>query len=363
MSDDTDDLGRIERDLDRTRSRLGGHLDQLQDRLSPGQVLDDLMGYFRGSEGAAFGQNLVESVKSNPLPAALTGIGLAWLMAANPRGGTTAAYQGASDSGRVRIYGSPAGSGGETYDAMMDRLRLAEQGVTRRAGEAEDAFSERLSDARGKVVGLTRDAAETAEAYGARVQEALGSARQGMADAAQRVKDSVTDGVSGAVTAAGNALSSVANSVGSGASQASRAVGQTGSNAFAAITDSPVLLGVLGLAAGALLGALIPQSEQEEQALGGIAGQARRTAEDLAKDGMERGTQVAQAVLEKGRESAEAHGLTGGKSAGELVDAALSGKLASDVKDMAAETMGKAEEAVRAEAGKIDPKPSPSKPG
>ena len=371
MSDNSAELGHIERDLDRTRSRLGSHLNELQDRLSPGQVLDDLMGYFRGSEGAAFGQNLVESVRANPLPAALTGIGLAWLMASNPRGGTPATYQGISAGGRVRIYGSDAG--GETYDAMMDRLHAAEREVTRRAGEAEDAFSERLNEARGTAMGLTRDAKETAEAYGARVQDALSSAKQAAVDAAQRVKDQVA----GAVSAAGNALSSAAESVGSSASsvarsvgdyagsaasQTRRAVGQTGRNALSTITDSPVLLGVLGLAAGALLGALVPQSEQEEQALGGIAGQARRTAEDLAKEGMERGTQVAQAVLEKGRESAEARGLAG-KSAGELVDAALSGKLASDAKEVAKETLDKAEDVVRKEAGKMDQKASPSKPG
>ena len=44
MADPTSDTGRIERDLDQTRSRLGSHLSELQGRLSPGQVLDDLMG-------------------------------------------------------------------------------------------------------------------------------------------------------------------------------------------------------------------------------------------------------------------------------------------------------------------------------
>lgn len=83
---DTSNPAHIERDLDETRSRLGNHLNELQDRLSPGQVLDDLMGYFRGSEGAAFGQNLVANIRANPMPAAITGIGLAWLMASNPRG-------------------------------------------------------------------------------------------------------------------------------------------------------------------------------------------------------------------------------------------------------------------------------------
>jgi hypothetical protein len=61
------ETGRIEHDLDQTRSRLGSHLNELQDRLSPGQLLDDLMGYFRGSEGAAFGRSLMDNVRGNTM--------------------------------------------------------------------------------------------------------------------------------------------------------------------------------------------------------------------------------------------------------------------------------------------------------
>ena len=128
---DTSNPARIERDLDETRSRLGNHLNELQDQLSPGQVLDDLMGYFRGSEGAAFGQNLVANIRANPMPAAITGIGLAWLMASNPRAGSTPAST--APSARLHHYGR------EDYSATMTRIREAEQGITRHSEEAEDA--------------------------------------------------------------------------------------------------------------------------------------------------------------------------------------------------------------------------------
>lgn len=88
MSDNMSDPAEIERSLDQTRSRLGSHLGELKNRLSPGQVLDDVMRYFRGSEGADFGRSLVANVRSNPLPAALTGVGLVWLMASSQRSST-----------------------------------------------------------------------------------------------------------------------------------------------------------------------------------------------------------------------------------------------------------------------------------
>ena len=115
LMSDTGNPARIERDLDETRSRLGTHLSELQDRLSPGQILDDLMGYFRSSEGAAFGQNLVANVRANPMPAAITGIGLAWLMASNPRAG--AVPPGSVSAAGLQHYGR------ENHAATMTRVQ------------------------------------------------------------------------------------------------------------------------------------------------------------------------------------------------------------------------------------------------
>ena len=123
MSPASSDPGQLERELDQARTRLDGHLSELQ-QLSPGQLLDDAMRYLRGAPSAAFGRNhqqslrrnpnppprprprpppprapaapafgrnLLQSGRGNPIPAAITGIGLTWLMASNPRPGTVQA--------------------------------------------------------------------------------------------------------------------------------------------------------------------------------------------------------------------------------------------------------------------------------
>ena len=361
---ETSDPRRIERDLDQTRSRLDGHLSELQQRLSPGQVLDDLMGYFRGSEGADFGRSLLENVRANPMPAALTGIGVAWLMAINPRAGTTAQAAAPAASGNVvRTYGGPRGFDQGGYDAMTTRVTAAEQGVLREHGEADHAYTARLDDARGQAIGLARHAQETTESFGQRIGDALASARQAIVGGAHDLRDQA----SGAAGSIGSAAQSAAQSVsgaaqraGGAAAQGGQAASQAGGNLVAMLADNPALLGAIGLAAGALLGALLPQSGQEEAALGGIAGQARDTARSLAQGAVDQGTHVAQAVLDKGRESAEAHGLTGGKSPGDLVDAALSGGLASDARQVATDVLRAGEDVVRKETlgqGRDDPAP------
>ena len=356
---DTSNPARIERDLDETRSRLGTHLNELQERLSPGQVLDDLMGYFRGSEGAAFGQNLVANIRANPMPAAITGIGLAWLMASGPRAGAPGVRPISSE--RLPHYGR------EDYGATMGRLREAEQGVTRHADEPEHAYSARLDVARGQAIGLARHAQETTESFSERVRDALAAAERAVSGTAHDIRDQVSgalEAVTGAIGSLGastrNAAQGAAGYAGGTLSHGGQAAGQLGGNMVAALTESPVLLGALGLAAGALLGALVPQSDQEEAALGGIARQARDAASSLASQGMEGGRHVAQAVADKAHESAQAHGLAAGKTPGQLLDAALSGELAGGAADVVKDVLQTGDEAVRNEVSQAGSQPGAS---
>ncbi|HEX2943956.1 MAG TPA: DUF3618 domain-containing protein, partial [Rhodopila sp.] len=198
---DTANPAHVERDLDETRSRLDTHLSQLQDRLSPGQVLDDLMAYFRGSEGAAFGRNLMDNVRDNPLPAALTGIGLAWLMASNPRPGATTSH-----SGKVRVHLHHYGR--EDYDTTMMRVREAEQGVQRQSDESDYAYSTRVDAARGQAIGLARHAQETAGSFGQRVRDALSAAQQSVSETAQNARDQAANAMNTAAGAVGSIGSS-----------------------------------------------------------------------------------------------------------------------------------------------------------
>ncbi len=85
----THDKGRssaaIERDVEKRRADLRGTLDQLRYRMTPGQVLDEAWQFARRSGGGSYVRNLGTSVRDNPLPVALVGAGIAWLMSG--RGG------------------------------------------------------------------------------------------------------------------------------------------------------------------------------------------------------------------------------------------------------------------------------------
>lgn len=71
----------IEREIAQDRRRIEDKIGAIQDKLSPGQLIDEALAYAKGHGGTEFASNLKSSAVSNPLPVALIGIGLAWLMA------------------------------------------------------------------------------------------------------------------------------------------------------------------------------------------------------------------------------------------------------------------------------------------
>jgi len=70
----------IEAEINAKRHRLADTIDQIQNRLSVGQLVDEALDYAKGSGGKDFLANLGRTVQNNPLPIALVGAGVAWLM-------------------------------------------------------------------------------------------------------------------------------------------------------------------------------------------------------------------------------------------------------------------------------------------
>lgn len=65
----------IEREIDETRARMDRTLDELEYRLSPGQVVSMAVQELTSGEPS----RLVEVIRRNPIPATMIGIGVLWL--------------------------------------------------------------------------------------------------------------------------------------------------------------------------------------------------------------------------------------------------------------------------------------------
>ncbi len=267
MSQETD---RLQERIQKDREEIGRTLDEIQDRLSMGRLLDQATGYMKSG-----GVNLADSARNNPLPLILTGIGLTWLI-------------GSSNSSDQRVRHSES----EDVASIMDEHRALHDAVTRahsdasaiRRGknESESAFQDKIAQAKAKALSIKRTAGETAEAFRDRVDDALGQAEKKASDLMERTR---------------SAGETVAESV----ARQGRAASRTARDAQSAVSsfyhDQPLVAAAFGVAAGAVLSALVPPTRVEQRAL------------DKYGEGVKQGTKKAAAAAVQTAKTAASEGV------------------------------------------------------
>jgi len=235
-----------ERDVEASRNELDRTVEALKDRMTPGQLFDEAMHTMSDSGSEVFGK-LTEQAKANPLPIAVIGIGVAWLLSSSARDRTQA----------DRAF-SPAGS---TVDGVAGKASAAKAGAA----------------------------------------QAFASAQEGLSDA----KDSISETVSGALHGAQDGVSRLS----SGASAAAGQAGEYGQQARRTILDlidqEPLLIGGAGLLIGLALGAAMPPTETEKRALGPLADRVIDQSRSFAQERLEDAQDVASAAFDAAKEAAK----------------------------------------------------------
>ena len=272
----------IEREVEGTRAQLSETLGALRDSASPGQLVDRAVDYLRGSGGADFTRNLGEAVRDNPLPVLLIGAGIGWLLLSGKQG--TGGRGGAEPQ---RLLPAPT-SAGRAEARRSGAVRVGPPG-----GDEGPSLAERASSAAGAA------------------RERAGAAVDGVRDTASGMADQAGDAMSGAYRAAADATGSVAEDVGATARAAARRAGELGQEAREQagrlggsaqqglgwlLREQPLVLGALGVALGAAVGAVLPGTRAEDRLMG-------ETSDAVA----ERAAAVAQQVSDRAQEAAGGH--------------------------------------------------------
>lgn len=72
----------LEREVAADRERIDRTIDAIHQKLTPGQLIDEGLNYLKRDTSGVFG-SLGETIKANPIPTALVGVGLLWLLLAS----------------------------------------------------------------------------------------------------------------------------------------------------------------------------------------------------------------------------------------------------------------------------------------
>ena len=222
MTDEDVEMATIRSDIEETRVEMGGTLQELGERLEPGNLVNQAKENVRDAtigrvEETAKGMSdmVIDTIKSNPIPAAMAGAGLALLWMNRSNG------HGRSPYANDRAQGFSATSG---YQAQGG------PGIGQKIGDVAGSVGDSVGGAVGSVKG-------TAE-------EAVGTVTQGGA----------------------------------------QAVGEVGSQIDRFMQASPLAVGAIAVGAGVLAGTLLPETRQEQKIMGDASRQAADTVRQAVDD-------------------------------------------------------------------------------
>lgn len=302
----------IEREVSEQRNRIEARIGEIRERLSPGQLVDEVLSYTKDG-GSRFASNLGRQITANPLPTALVGVGLAWLIASNTA--TTAPSQpivgrmGAEDddypyanvgSGGLRRVSHSADDTGQWWSEFETgtgaRYRAASDSLGRRAGHFIDEAGKKFSgfiDASGDRVRRFQDESGNA------LDQGMGWASHSWTELGRQAQ-----GLAGAATEMGASLAMGARDLAGDIGETAQTQGsQLTRQATDLFEQQPLIAAALAFAAGAAIGAVLPTTAEEDALVGQQADkvrrQAGRTAGALYEQGKEQAAQVYEDVAGK----------------------------------------------------------------
>jgi ElaB/YqjD/DUF883 family membrane-anchored ribosome-binding protein len=258
----------LEHKADATRSRIEDTLGELRTRLSPGLLIDDVLGFAKESGGGEFVRNLGRDISANPLPVALMGAGLAWLLAAQ-------ALRSSNGAGTSRL----------SFNEWAERT------------EAMSDF-----DTNKSTSGMP-DGAGKSDSYYGKASEMAGSARERASDMYDRARDTTSDLYGRARETTAGAYEKARDAAGTVSRSMSSALdGTRGVANF--MQEQPVVLAGIGVALGALIGAMLPTTEMEERYIGPTAQSLKEDAKEMAREQWERGKNLAEEGWDEAKDAA-----------------------------------------------------------
>ncbi|MFC7515997.1 DUF3618 domain-containing protein [Herbaspirillum sp. GCM10030257] len=273
----------IESDIERTRADFSSTVDAIQRKLSPSEMMDQAVDYALSTTPGAFGANLVNSVRDNPIPVALIGVGIAWLMAAGRQQTSSYSYPRSRRAMRRSVYSPDAreiyrGASYENYDAGYsgDTEGGMLQRAASKASDTASGLKEKVSDV-GQKLGssassMTDRVSQVGQTARSRLHETAEEAQARMSDMSRRSQE-----------------------------QYYRARDQFGQ----LLDEQPLVVAALGVALGAAIGAAVPATRRENELMGSVRDDLLDKAKETAMSQAETVKQSAQRVAEAAKQEAE----------------------------------------------------------
>jgi hypothetical protein len=308
------DTDRIQREIHETQARMSRTIDQIQDRLQPRRLMDQVTHMFTSSSNSTGNQSgrgrnassnrhstqaggVADLARDNVLPIALIGLGLGWLVwsaTSHPQAdrrlhdaGAWARRRVGLGGGRRNVEHHRSGAGyGSSHANLPDRYRN-DLGMAYGSEEYAAPSEYHYREAGGEEAG-----------YAERARGAMDSVRERVSDYAESAAETVSD-------YAGRARGMMRGDGGADRNYAYAAQGSASGGIWDTVERHPLVSGAVGFALGAAVGAAIPSSRYEDEWLGEYRDSLMERGREYGSGAIGRATEVARQAAEAGYEAAK----------------------------------------------------------
>ena len=306
-------LERIRIKIEQTEAELAETLSAIDERLSFDRFRERLEDWFieatverakimmRNVSGRAtgIGQSIVDTARRNPIPLALAGLGLGWLIVDSMRATTDGGYGRRYEPEELEYSSSRIGEpGGEFelahggYDAASHLQETPEYFTGASHEEKEEGYRQRAREQAERYTGKAREAAshyrseaqrraeearEKAKYYGSEAQRRAAEAREKAKHYGEEVRHRL-----------------------------SRSTGTLSDM----LEDHPLVLGFATFAVGMALGLMVPESRREQEMMGETREELMRKTREAGAEAVERVESVVREAGRAAKEEAEKQELT-----------------------------------------------------
>lgn len=332
MSREADTL-ELQREIERTRAEMSATIDAIQEQLSPQHIAEQVGERVRHQideakatvRDATIGKaeaimrdagdtmnearyTLMDTIRQNPIPAAMVGIGLGWLFmnrsSGRPRHSTR--YDEHYRGGMAYAPSHPAYP--SEAMAMYSTGRSEDEGMFARGQRRVGETAHRAQHAAGEAVNRAQDAVGDAAE---RVQDAASNAAERVQDAASSAAERVQD-------VAGSAAERVQDMTGNLATQTRYQTRRAEDRLRQALRENPLGVAAVAMAIGSAVGLALPETERERELMGEARDNLIERAQEAASETVDKVQRVASEVMEGAEstisEKSKEVGLTGNQS-------------------------------------------------
>lgn len=290
----------IQKDIQEVRGDMDQTLESLNERLSPRSLINGLMEWFENRDNSGNQdlsrkpKQLARFVRDNPVPALLTGIGVAWLIAESQSDDDEPEHQ------RFRADQEPD----DNKVATGHRQNLVKPG--NHSPESGFAMTSPPSN--------PDPSGDDAKGVTDKLKDKFGDASDAISSAASSTMDKLSDARDEVVAQGDRAK----RSAGRASDQLQRGYAHAEGRVKEAVEDYPLGIGAGFVGLGLLAGLLLPRSGPEDEWLGESADDVKDAITDKGEELLERGKEVADRVASEATDEAERQGLTVDKAASAL---------------------------------------------